>query len=151
MPRVHRYRPRHRYARNFKGTNARKAWVKTEKLNCLVSYDKLSYTLSPLQVSPNALLRQKCLYEHLLPLHPAFLIPMLVFSCVVLATPFIVAASGGVSPPAGIFKGLLSPFGPQLPGLNSDQTPGVTRVPPNLLYLLSHKAPSPPARPRGSH
>lgn len=47
---------------------------------------------------------------------------MLVFSCVVLATPFIVAASGGVSPPAGIFKGLLSPFGPQLPGLNSDQT-----------------------------
>lgn len=67
-------------------------------------------------------LRPQCLYEHHLLLRPAVLILMLIFSCVVLATPLIVAASGGVSPPVGTFEGLLSAFGPQVSRLHSRQT-----------------------------
>ncbi|KAN0118961.1 hypothetical protein V8E52_004733 [Russula decolorans] len=47
---------------------------------------------------------------------------MLIFSCVVLAIPLIVAASGGVSPSVGIFEGLLFPFGPQVARLHSRQS-----------------------------
>src|ERR1700733_1819507 len=76
-------------------------------------------------------LRPQCLYEHLPLLRLAFLALMLIFSCVVLAIPLIVAASDGVvPPPVGIFEGLLSRFGPQVSRLHSRQT---FLVPPECL------------------
>ncbi len=62
-----------------------------------------------------------CLYEQLPILPPAFPTSMLILSCVVLASPLIVVASGGISPPVGVFVGLLSPFRPQVSRLHSRQ------------------------------
>ena len=72
----------------------------------------------------------QCFYEHHLFLRPALLILMRIISCVVFSTSLIVAASGGVSLPVGIFEGLLSPFGPQVSRLHSRQT---LSVPPDCV------------------
>jgi hypothetical protein len=68
-------------------------------------------------------LRPQRLYEHLLlVLRFVILDSMLIFSCVVLAIPLIVAASGGVSRPVlGVFEGLVSRFGPRVSRLHSRQ------------------------------
>lgn len=66
-------------------------------------------------------LRPQCPYEHLPGLRLAFLVLMLIFSCIVLGIPLIVGASDGVSPPVGIFEGLFSRFGPQVSRLHSRQ------------------------------